>query len=61
MSLRTLPKAVAFQGQSKKGQILRRSRFKEIRILLISTVPFFQVEVKLKYVDAILMSIFSIL
>ena len=45
MSLRTLPEAVAFQGQSKKGQILRRSRFKEMRILLISTVPFFQVEV----------------
>ena len=31
-----------------------------MRILLISTVPFFQVEVKLKYDDAILMSIFSI-
>ena len=41
MPLRTLPEAVAYQGQGEKGEVLPRHRYKETRILLINTVAFF--------------------
>ena len=60
MPLRALPETVVYQGQVDKGEVLSKHRHKETRILLNYTVAFSLVEVKLKYVEAILMFIFSI-
>ena len=60
MPLRALPETVVYQGQVDKGEVLSKHRHKETRILLNNTVAFSLVEVKLKYVEAILMFIFSI-
>ena len=60
MPLRALPETVVYQGQVNKGEVLSKHRHKETRILLNNTVAFSLVEVKLKYVEAILMFIFSI-
>ena len=60
MPLRALPETVVYQGQVDKGEVLSKHRHKETRILLNNTVAFSLVEVKLKYAEAILMFIFSI-
>ena len=60
MPLRTLPETVAYQGQVGKGKVLASYPYKETRILLINAVGFSSVKVKLKYVESILNSIFSV-
>ena len=51
---------VVYRRQVDKWEVLPRHRYKETRILLVNTVAFSQVEVKLKYVEAITMFFFSI-
>ena len=51
---------VAYQGQVGKGKVLASYPYKETRILLINAVGFSSVKVKLKYVESILNSIFSV-
>ena len=63
MPLSTLPGTVdniwtVYRGQVDKAEVLSKHRYKETRILLINTIT--EVEVKLKYVVTILMSIVSI-
>ena len=60
MPLRTLPGTVVYQVQVDKGGALSRYCYKETRILLINIIAFSQDKVKLKYVEAFLMFIFSI-
>ena len=60
MPLRTLPETVVYQGQVGKGKVLASYPYKETRILLINAVGFSSVKVKLKYVESILNSIFSV-
>ena len=38
MLLRTLPETVVYQGQVDKGKVLPGHRYKETRVLLISTI-----------------------
>ena len=54
MHLRALTETVVYKGQVSKGEVLPRHRYKETRILLNNTLTFSEVEVKLKYVEAIL-------
>ena len=63
MPLSTLPGTVdniwtVYRGQVDKAEVLSKHRYKETRILLINTIA--EVEVKLRYVVTILMSIVSI-
>ena len=47
MPLRTLPRTAVYWGQVDKGEVLSRHRYKETRIVLINTIAFSEVEVKL--------------
>ena len=55
---RSLPKTVLYQDHVDKGEALSKHRYKETRILLIPSPK--KKLIKLKYVEAILMFIFSI-
>ena len=58
MPPRTLPKTVVYQDHVDKGEALSKHRYKKTRILLIPSPK--KKLIKLKYVEAILMFIFSI-
>ena len=51
---------VVYQGQVGKGKVLASYPYKETRMLLNNAVGFSSVKVKLKYVESILNSIFSV-
>ena len=57
MPPRTLPKTVVYQDHVEKREALSKHRYKETRILLIPSPK--KKLIKLKYVEAILLFIFS--